>query len=66
MKKEKKKRLRRIAERLKLRRSRRQETVIGKITITHSGYGFVSLPEDEHGENPDPVQVKVWRNQKVC
>ena len=22
--------------------------------------------EDEHGENPDPVQVKVWRNQKVC
>ena len=57
MKKGKKKRLRRIAERLKLRRSRRQETVIGKITITHSGYGFVSLPEDEHGEKPEDVFI---------
>lgn len=57
MKKEKKKRLHRIAERVKLRHERRQETVIGKITVTHSGFGFVALPENEKGEKPEDVFI---------
>lgn len=57
MKKEKKKRLHRIAERAKVRRERKLETVNGKITITHSGFGFVTLPENEQGEKPEDVFI---------
>ena len=57
MKKDKKKRLHRIAERQKSRRERREETVTGKIAITHSGFGFVTLPEKENGEKPQDVFI---------
>lgn len=57
MNRDKKKRLHRIAEHAKLRRERRAETVTGKIAITHSGFGFVTLPEDENGEKPQDVFI---------
>ncbi|MDR0932255.1 MAG: RNB domain-containing ribonuclease, partial [Victivallales bacterium] len=57
MKKEKKRRLRRIAERAHKRHERRLETVEGKITVTHSGFGFVTLPENEQGEKPDDIFI---------
>ncbi len=44
MKREKKKRLRRLSERAQVRRSRKVETVTGTLTVTPSGFGFVSLP----------------------
>lgn len=44
MKKEKKKRLRRLFERTRVRRSRKVETVSGTLTVTPSGFGFVALP----------------------
>jgi len=57
MNRDKKKRLRRIAEHVKLRHERRTETVVGKIAITQSGFGFVTLPEDENGEKPQDVFI---------
>ncbi len=57
MKKDKKKRLRRIVNRAKERKEQRLETATGKIAVTHSGFGFVTLPEDENGKKPQDVFI---------
>lgn len=58
MKKEKKKRLHRIAERVKRRKAERiVDTVEGKLTVTPTGFGFVALPADEAGRHPDDIFI---------
>ena len=59
MRKERKKRLRRIGERARRRRTERiRETVTGKLTMTGSGYGFVA-PESigENGKKPEDIFI---------
>ncbi|MDD3886506.1 MAG: ribonuclease R, partial [Victivallaceae bacterium] len=51
MKKEKKKRLRRLIKRAERRRSERHEIVEGRLSMSRSGFGFVA-PEVEEGEKP--------------
>ena len=59
MRKERKKRLRRIGERARRRREERiRESVTGKLTMTGSGYGFVA-PElsEENGKKPEDIFI---------
>ncbi len=57
MRKEKKKRLRRIVERARRRHEQRVETVSGKLTVTPGGFGFVELPSSGDGKKPDDVFI---------
>lgn len=57
MKKEKKKRLRRVAERARVRRARQLETLCGKITITHAGFGFVAPRKDARNEPQEEIFI---------
>ncbi len=50
MKREKKKRLRRIVERARRREEERSVYVTGVLTMNPSGFGFVALPEPANGE----------------
>ena len=57
MKKEKKRRLRRIADRARRRREERHEIVVGKLTVTPGGFGFVALPPAPDGHPQEDVFI---------
>ncbi len=58
MKKERKKRLRRIAERARRRKEERhRETVTGKLTMTPSGFGFVAVGPAEDGKRSGDIFI---------